>query len=304
MKVGIVSHIVLDTIRGTEGTVVESVGGPPCYCGITAKRFGIDVELATKVGYDFPDDQQNVLRDNGITLKQEGHFSKNRQTTRFRLEMEGISRKIFLQSSCDSISEEQVQDAKVDFWLVSPVIDEVPFRTLEAVKRNPGKKKFVMLDPQGYIRRAASDGSISLLDKLDIDLAEITALKVDGPEMYALTGGMQGLEGMRALQRRGVDFVVATEHRIVHLLHKDMHYWIKLREIDTPDSTGAGDILVAGFACGYVKEKDPLWAICFGVGALRAALETNEFGLAKIPNINKIESSASYFYNTISFKRL
>jgi sugar/nucleoside kinase (ribokinase family) len=304
LKVGIASHIVLDTIKGANGTVTESMGGPPCYCGITAKRFGIDVELATKVGYDFPEDQQNVLRDSGISLRQERNFSKDAQTTRFRLEMQGISRRLFLQSRCEPISEEQIQDANVDFWLVSPVIDEIPLRALDAIKMNRGKKNFVMLDPQGYMRSVAPDGSISLRDKLDVDLAEITALKVDWQEMYALTGGMKGLDGMRELQKRGVTFVVATEHRIVHLLHKDMHYWIKLREIDTPDSTGAGDILVAGFACGYVKEKDPLWAICFGVGALRAALETKEFGLAKIPHINKIESSASYFYNTISFKRL
>ena len=71
-----------------------------------------------------------------------------------------------------------------------------------------------------------------------------------------------------------------------------------------PDSTGAGDILATGFACGWVKEKDPLWALCFGAGALRAALETHEAGLAKIPPMNKIESSASYFYNTVGFKRL
>ena len=36
--------------------------------------------------------------------------------------------------------------------------------------------------------------------------------------------------------------------------------------------------------------------------ALRAALETGEAGLAKIPPMSKIESSASYFYNTVSFK--
>jgi sugar/nucleoside kinase (ribokinase family) len=305
LKIGIASHVVLDTIKAADGSVVESMGGPPCYCGITARRFGLDVELATKVGGDFPEEQRNFLRDNNITLKEEDwHVAKDAQTTRFRLEMEGESRRLLLQSRCEPISEGQVQDAKVDCWLVSPVIDEIPVETLAAIKKNRGKKNFVMLEPQGYMRRAAHDGSISFVDKLDIDLAGITALKVDRQEMSALTGGMEGLEGMQALQARGVDFVVATEHRIVHLLHKDMHYWIKLRDVDTPDSTGAGDILAAGFACGYVKEKDPLWAICFGVGALRAALETKVPGLAKIPTLNKIESSASYFYNTVSFKRL
>jgi sugar/nucleoside kinase (ribokinase family) len=122
--------------------------------------------------------------------------------------------------------------------------------------------------------------------------------------MSALTGGLAGMEGMQALQSRGVKFVVATEHRIIHLLYEKIHYWIKMQDIDTPDSTGAGDILCAAFCCAYLKEKDPLWAICFGAGAVRAALETKGVGLGKIPAMSKIEQSASYFYNTVGFKQL
>jgi fructose-1-phosphate kinase PfkB-like protein len=161
-----------------------------------------------------------------------------------------------------------------------------------------------MLDPQGYLRVAGDNGIIALRESLNLDLSGITAIKVDSQELAALTDGKQGLEGMQSLQSGGIEFVVSTEHRVIHLLHKKTHYWIKMRDIDTPDSTGAGDILSAAFCCSYLKEKDPLWAICFGAGAVRAALETKEIGLAKIPSISKIESSASYFYNTVSFQQL
>jgi sugar/nucleoside kinase (ribokinase family) len=284
---------------------------------MTARRFGFDIELATTVGGDFPDEYRNLLSNNSIFLKQSS-FSQNSQTTRFRLEVEGYSRKLFIESRCTPIPLEQVQNVDVDCWLVSPVLDEVPTETLEAItkerekkekkKKKKGNGRFVLLDPQGYTRRIMTnpqgDSCISFVDRLDIDLTGISALKVDSAELAMITGGLQGIEGMLALQKRGVEFILATENRVVHLLHKDMHYWIKINEIDTPDSTGAGDILCAAFACGYIKEKDPLWAVCFGAGALRASLETKEPGLTKIPNMNKIESSASYFYNTVSFKRL
>jgi fructose-1-phosphate kinase PfkB-like protein len=149
-----------------------------------------------------------------------------------------------------------------------------------------------------------SSGNITLKDCLDLDLSGINAIKVDSQEMAAITGGLQGLEGMQYLHSKGIEFVVSTEHRIIHLLHKNMHYWFKLRDIDTSDSTGAGDILSAAFCCAYLKEKDPLWAICFGAGALRAALETKQIGLAKIPSMSKIEQSSSYFYNTVGFQKL
>jgi sugar/nucleoside kinase (ribokinase family) len=302
LKIGIASHIVLDTIKGIGGKVTESMGGPPCYCGITARRFGFDVELATKVGGDFSDDKRNILRDNNINLR-EWHAASQAKTTRFSLEMAGDSRRLVLQSRCEPISEQEVRGMKVDCWLVSPVIDEVPSAVLQAIKENRGKKNFVMLDPQGYMRIAGPDGTITLRDSLDIDLAGVTAVKADREELLALTGA-EGVDGMKALQSKGVEFVLATEHRVVHLLHKDMHYWIKLRDVDTPDSTGAGDILSAAFACAWIKEKDPLWAICFAAGALRAALETKEAGLGKIPATNKIEASASYFYNTVGFQNV
>src|SRR5262245_5961635 len=54
LRIGIASHIVLDTIKGANGSTAESIGGPPCYCGVTSRRFGFDVSLATRVGKDFP----------------------------------------------------------------------------------------------------------------------------------------------------------------------------------------------------------------------------------------------------------
>lgn len=300
MKIGIASHIVLDTIKN-QGKVTESVGGPPCYCGITGRRFGFDVELATKVGSDFSNDARNVLRDNNINLR-ENHLA-SAPTTRFVLEAQGNGRQLVLQSKCDPVTEQDVSDMKVDCWLASPVIDEVPSAVLEAIKKNRGKKGFVMLDPQGYMRQVGPGGRITLADHLEIDMSGITALKADQEELAALTG-LAGIDGMKAIRSKGVEFVLATEHRIVHLLHKDMHYWIKLREIETPDSTGAGDILSAAFACSWVREKDPVWAICFAAGALKAALETKKAGLGKVPQYNKIEIEASYYYNSVSFQNV
>ena len=302
MRIGIASHIVLDTIKGADGSVAESAGGPPCYCGMTARKFGFGVSLATRVGRDFPQEMHRMLRDNDLILSD--RQVSGAPTTRFRLASEGDSRQLVLSSKCDQLSADEIKDMKVDCWLASPVIDEVPENALAAIKQNRGKKDFVMLDPQGYMRTIGTGGQVVLKDRLELDLSGITAVKVDSQEMAALTVGLRGREGMLALQSKGVKFVVSTEYRIIHLLYEKMHYWIKIHDIDTPDSTGAGDILSAAFCCAYLKEKDPLWAICFGAGAVRAALETKEVGLAKIPQMSKIEQSASYFYNTVGFQKL
>ncbi|HJS83033.1 MAG TPA: PfkB family carbohydrate kinase [Nitrososphaera sp.] len=302
MRIAIASHIVLDSLQGSEGSVVYSPGGPPSYSGTTCRRFGFDVLLATKVGQDFPNEARQLFDYEKMPIQQRQIV--NAPTTRFSIVSSDESRTMTLQAKCSQLVPADIENVRADCWLVSPVFDEIPSETLEAIKSNGGTKNFVMLDPQGYMRQADERGTISILERIDIDLNRIRAIKVDQQEMQALTGGLMGLDGMRALQSRGIEFVVSTHANEIHLLHKDTHYWAKLGKIDTPDSTGAGDIISAAFCCAYIKEKDPLWALCFGAGAVRAALETLQVGLKKIPSFSKIEENASYFYNTIGFKQL
>jgi sugar/nucleoside kinase (ribokinase family) len=302
VRIAIASHIVLDTIKSTDGRVTVSLGGPACYCGITSKRFGFDVNLVTKVGNDLAEEMVQTLQNNDILLN--GNMRVDAPTTKFQIDSQGNSRQLLLSDKCKPINVKDIQDMKVDCWLASPVIDELPQDVFAAIKQNRGDKNFVMLDPQGYLRIVNSKGYVTLKDKLELDLSGIDAIKVDNQEMAALTGGLQGQDGMEALQSNGIEFVIYTEQRVIHLLHKKMHYWLSVQEIDTLDSTGIGDILCASFSCAYLKERDPIWAICFGAGAVKAALETRQIGLAKIPFMSKIEQNASYFYNTIGFQPL
>ncbi|MFY9794587.1 MAG: hypothetical protein WAK17_11405 [Candidatus Nitrosopolaris sp.] len=282
MKLTVVSNITLDYIRDKEGVVTESLGGPGCYCGLTARRFSFDVTLATNIKKDFLMYKRFLLNE-GIMIK-ELHLNDHATV---RLTMDDI------------------REIETDCWLVSPVINEVPENVLRRIILHGGKRDFVMVDPHGYTKTVNSSGEIISVDKLSVDLSGVSAIKADKTVLTLLTGGLEGVSAMQYLQARAkIKFVISTQYRIIHLLYNGMHYWIQLKDIDSPDSTGVGDILCAAFCCAYIKENDPLWALSFGAGAVRAALETRKRGLGKIPSKSKIEQSASYYYNTISFKRL
>ena len=303
MKIAVASHIALDTIQDMKGRITESLGGPACYCSLTAREFKFKIELATKVGKDFSQDSRIMLRNNGISIKDTQITDS--PTTRFRIVLKKESRDLFLLSKSSPITIEDIKEIKTDCWIVSPVIDELPYSVVKEIVNDNNNVEFVMLDPQGYIRTTNSDGRISLLSDLKMDISGISAIKVDPQELSALASGRKGIEGMQFLQVcKGVKFVISTEYRIVRLLYNKMHYWINLPEVDTPYSTGIGDILSSAFCCAYLKEKDPVWAICFGAGAVRAALETNLEGIDKIPSKSKMEQSASYYYNTLSFQKI
>jgi sugar/nucleoside kinase (ribokinase family) len=303
MNIAVASHIALDTIQDIQGTITESLGGPACYCSTTARKFNLKVKLATKVGKDFSQDYRLMLRNKGIDID-DILFTDN-PTTRFRIILKKDSRELFLVSKCSPITIEDIQRIKTNCWIVSPIMDEVPFTVLQEIVKDKDNLEFVMLDPQGYIRTLDPDGRVSFLNDLKLDVSGISAIKVDPEELSALTGGRKGIEGMKFLQiRKGIKFVISTEYRIIRLLYNKMYYSIKLPDVVTPHSTGVGDILTSSFCCAYLKEKDPLWAICFGAGAVQAALEANLVGLEKVPPKSKIEQNASYYYNTISFQEI
>jgi sugar/nucleoside kinase (ribokinase family) len=303
MKIAVASHIALDTIQDMRGRITESLGGPACYCSITARRFNFKVILATKVGKDFSQESRLMLLSNGIDIE-DSQFTDN-PTTRFRIILRQDSRELFLLSKCSPITIEDIQGIQTNCWIISPIIDEIPYPVLHEIIKDKDDVELMMLDPQGYTRTQNPDGRISILSDLKLDVSGISAIKVDPEELSALSGGRKGIEGMQFLQScKGIKFVISTEYRIIRLLYNKMYYSIKLPDVNTPHSTGIGDILSSAFCCAYLKEKDPLWAICFGAGAIQAALETNLVGLDKVPSKSKIEQNASYYYNTISFKKI
>ncbi|MFY9301035.1 MAG: PfkB family carbohydrate kinase [Candidatus Nitrosotenuis sp.] len=286
MKLGIFSHCTIDEIKITEGLYVRP-GGPACYCGLAARKMGFDVELATKFGSDF--EFLGELEKNKIKLE---NFLSQKPTTRFRLEITGPDRTLWLKNICDEIEYKKID---ADGILISPVFNEISKQALDKIKND---SKLVALDPQGFLRRT-SGGKI-FLERTDLDLSGISVLKSDPSEVHNLTG-LEEIEGALALHKK-VKHVLYTNKRDVSLIHNNRMYSLRLPDMDIYDTSGVGDIFTATFCCTLLKERDVLWALSFAGGAAQAALESKEIGPDKIPPRGATEANASYFYNTIKFK--
>ncbi|MDQ4073528.1 MAG: ribokinase, partial [Thermoproteota archaeon] len=160
-------------------------------------------------------------------------------------------------------------------------------------------------DPQGFLREwNKSTKIITQKNILDIDIYGITGIKTDQAELSAFTNGVLSLEGMKFLKKKfNLEFVILTNLNQVMLLHKDILYSVSLKKFENSDFVGLGDILTTGFSCSYIKEQDPLWALCFGVGAVISSLMSGNKGLEKVPKkMSSIEKNASYLYNTVKFR--
>lgn len=271
MRITIVSHTALDTINGIDGYL----GGAAAYCGLICRQLGFDTILATKVGEDFPVNKAHFLKEKGLEIKRYEECN----TTRFELNQHGYTREIYLRSKCNPLTVDDVKYIESDAWIVSPLIDEVPLQVLRTITR---KNNFVMLDPQGYMRRVSPSGLVAIRRKIALNISGISAIKTDEDELPILDHG-------------DPQFVISTRTRIISM----DQYEIKLDHICASDSTGLGDILTAAFTCAYLKEKDPKWSLCYGAGAVKAALETQSVGIEKIPTKSHIDENASYLFSCI-----
>jgi len=290
MKLDVISHCTIDTIEINDSKYVVP-GGPGCYCSITARALKFDVKLHTKFGSDFT--YSDYLTKQKIVF--ENAFSTE-PTTRFRLQLVNSERTLFLENKCEIINNVILD---TDSVIISPLFDEVPLEMFAKIKNDAN---FVLLDPQGFLRRIDSENKI-YLEQTDLNLSNVSAIKVNQDELKCLTG-TSDVDGIKILQKKGIDSVILTDKQNISLLSKYRIYSITLPNLELNDTTGIGDIFCAAFGSTMLKEKDILWALSIGGGAAQAALESKQIGLEKLPSKGAIESNAYYFYNTVKFKEI
>jgi sugar/nucleoside kinase (ribokinase family) len=235
MKIALFSHCAIDTITIADSNY-EQIGGAACYGGLTAKKFKFDVDLVTKFGPDFPHKQ--YLTDNKINFE---NALSEKNTTKFSINIVGSDRTLHLENQCEPIS---------------PIFHEISSDTFEKIKRD---SNFLFLDPQGFLRRINSKKEI-FLEKTDINLSNVDAIKVNPEEAQCLAGS-SNIESLSLLQKKGVEQVILTNKTEVSMLVKDRVYSITLPNKKIHDTTGVGDIFCAAFCCAMLKEKDYLWAL-------------------------------------------
>ena len=290
MKVGIFSHCTMDTIvYGNEQ--YDDPGGPAIYCSLAARKQKHDVNLYTKFGSNYP--LEEFFNENKIITH---NALSSKDTTKFRIELNDSDRKLFVENMCDKIDFIDNDD---DGTIISPVFDEISLETYSQIKNSDN---FTFLDPQGFLREKNSNNEVSL-KKTTLDLTNINAIKMNPDELFALTG-LTGHDGIKQLQKLGIEYVIYTNKKEISLLVKDKLYTIFLPKMTLTDTTGIGDIFCSTFTCTMLKEKDFLWALSFAGGAAQSALESKAFGLEKVPEKNALESNGSYFYNIVEFKQI
>jgi sugar/nucleoside kinase (ribokinase family) len=298
LKVLVCGFITIDVIElKSVNRIIKSIGGPPCYAGLICARHGNEVSVVTKVGSDFPDEQTIWLSRNGIVLSSK-HMSREKQTTRFSIKVYNDKRELTLLSRCSDPTEDQIERNDFDASIVSPVAGEIGEKILSRISKISG---FVFLDPQGFVRSFDRSGRVFMKHPSKINFIQnVTALKTDAEEAEALTGKKGYMDVFQYFYNRGVKKAVITNGaEPCYVMDGNRIYRVEVPKARVVDTTGAGDILSGAVTTCYLKSRDFLWSVCFGVAA--SSLSLNLLALSKVDIPMGVEEVARKMYSSASY---
>jgi sugar/nucleoside kinase (ribokinase family) len=293
LRILVAGFITIDSIQ-LQMRQITSVGGPPSYAGLVCARFGHTVTPLTKVGFDFPDEQTVWLARNGISLRATDR-SLTKPTTRFKISNASGTRTLTLGSRCEDLNSSQIPaDMRFNASLISPLAGEISPDLLTEIS---SRSDFTFLDPQGFVRTFAQDGTVTLAPLRERSvLTKVDALKMDRAEAEMITGKSSPREALEEVASIGVRKAIVTQGgEACHVLDGSKIYQVAVPKVAVVDTTGAGDILSGVVVSWYLKTRDFLRSACFGIAASSLSLQAIALGKIDLPM--SVDESAMRLYS-------
>jgi hypothetical protein len=158
------------------------------------------VDVATRVGTDFPLTYREVFMERGIDLAQ---WTCESHTTRFILDYTVKPRGLAVGAVCDMIEPTDIPESGCVIF--SPIVGEINEAFLGSVEPD-----FLALDPQGLVRKIHGDGSITIEPWRSNHLNRVDLLKTSIREHFYLTGEPDPVRSLGKIMENGVEVAVIT----------------------------------------------------------------------------------------------
>lgn len=292
----IAGHIVIDHIFSKGVQHKPTLGGPPTYASLAAKRLGARVSVISKVGADFPDDFVVWLSRMGVDLTGLKR-DPNSLTTRYLLRYDDDERSLRLMNRCSPIRPEDVPNISSKGVHLGPCAGELPKETVFTLT---GVAERVSLDPQGFVRESDGQGCIRLGRWLDRDvLGRVEVYRSSVEELLVSTGSMDAWRAAEMVQEMGPRVVIAQRGTLgtLILIGKERFSIPACEARRVVDTTGAGDAFMGAFMTEYLREEDPVW--CAAVGSSVASFVVEGVGPSSFGSREGIRERAAAAFSEI-----
>lgn len=304
-------ELLIDFAPTQTGVDLQSVpgfdrlaGGAPANVVVGLKRFGVDSAFMGKIG----DDAFGHFL--AATLEQEGvgtewlHFSSEAQTALAFIALDADGEREFMfycHPSADMLFEpgevdaDAIREAKlVHFGSLSLRPAPVREATLHALRIAHESTCLVSYDPNLRLslwadERAARDGMLQGLSHAHI-------VKISEDELEFLTGSRNFEASIDSLRHDELRLLVITRgDRGCYFWTPDADGEVETFEVETVDTTGAGDGFVAGLLQGIAKDpaslddSRKLGELCRFANAVGALTTTAPGAIPALPTLRQVQ---------------
>ncbi|NLN26382.1 MAG: sugar kinase [Bacteroidetes bacterium] len=245
-KLVIVGTVAFDAIETPFGKTDKILGGAATYIGLAASKFGVEAAIVSVVGGDFPKEDIEMLKENGINIDGLEIIEEGKTffwSGRYRNDMntrDTLITDLNVLADFNPRVPEAYKDAEV--VMLGNLHPLVQMSVLNQMK-NP---KLVILDTMNFWMENTLDDLLKIISRVDI-------VTINDEEARQLSGEYSLVKAAQKIMQMGPSHVVIKkgEHGALLFEEKDVFFApaMPLREVFDP--TGAGDAFAGGFT-GYL----------------------------------------------------
>jgi sugar/nucleoside kinase (ribokinase family) len=271
-----VGHLSIDYVISPKITHSrETLGGPPTFCSLAARKLDARVSIVSKVGADFPPEYVECLAASGVDLSGMS-VVESASTTRFVLRYEQGRRMLQLKSRAPPIRMDDISDSLRSRAIhAAPIADELPAETI-------GKMRI---------------GNRELLREIDI-------FKSATKELESFVGTADLASALEETHEQGIQIVIVTKGSEGSILScKGKTYEIPAcKPMAFVDPTGAGDVFISAFLAEYIQGREATWCGC--VGSASASFVVEDLGPSRFGEKGEVYERASKALESVRTLRL
>jgi len=295
-----IGHFSIDFIKlPNREETKPTLGGPPTYVSLSAKKLDAEVSVISRVGKDFSEKYVRFLKTKGVDLTGL-KIDKKTWTTSFFSDYDSSGeRELCLKNKAPPIETNDLPSTLNSKAVhIAPIANEVSTETINKLKTS---KSALSLDPQGLVRRFNKNGKVFLsFSEETYFLKGIDILKASYNEAKTLTAQSDLVKIAKDIHRKGVKIVLITRGAEPTLLSTEskVYFVPSAKPKAVVDTTGAGDAFIGAFLTTYIRDEDLLWCACMGSAA--ASFVVEKYGPAGFGSMKQVQARATQVYNDAS----
>ena len=298
-----VGTMAFDAIETPFGKTEKIIGGSAVYVAYAASNFVRPVQQISIVGYDFPLEEMDELRNRGVHLdgvevvKDKKSFFWSGRYHEDMNSRDTLVTDLNVLADFDPRIPDSYQGA--EFLMLGNLHPKTQLNVIQELHQRP---KLIAMDTMNFWMESA-------MPELKIVLRYVDMLIINDAEARQLTGLFSLVKAAKAIMQMGPRYLIIKkgEHGAL-LFHEDEVFFAAALPLeDVFDPTGAGDTFAGGFMGHLAKSND----ISFDnmkrgiiVGSAMASFCVEKFGPTRLKEVSKpeIDARIQQFKDLVNFE--